>query len=93
MYQRYGLMADRILQMEYEEGYEFVFFAINKIQEEKLFQRWIAGYQYEMSFDEFKSKARASASNNDNIPETEEEAQDIAVEILGKVKDILRKDR
>lgn len=45
---------DYILSLEPAEANELIVTAYTKRQEELLFSRWIAGYQYEISFDEFK---------------------------------------
>ena len=36
------------------DGVQLLIFALNKEQDERLFQRWILHAQYEMSFDDFK---------------------------------------
>ena len=47
-----------IEDMEPEEAMSFVLYLKEKEWEEKLFQRWCAGPQYEMSFDEFKKRLK-----------------------------------
>ena len=42
--------------MDPEEAMAFIRFLKEKELEEKLFQRWCAGPQFEMSFDEFKNR-------------------------------------
>lgn len=78
--------------MEFDKGYEFFLFARKQIQEDKLFQRWIHGYQTEMSYQEFKNQITKSAKVEAETPKTDEEAQDMALKALRKVRDILRKD-
>lgn len=85
-------MAEQILEMEFDKGYEFFLFARKQIQEDKLFQRWIHGYQTEMSYQEFKNQITKSAKVEAEIPKSDEEAQDMALKALRKVRDILRKD-
>ena len=40
--------------MEPEEALSFISFVFDKREDEMLFQRWVNGLQFEMSFDEFK---------------------------------------
>lgn len=44
--------------MEPEEAVSFICYLREKELDEKLFQRWCAGPQFEMSFDEFKTKLK-----------------------------------
>lgn len=85
-------MAEQILEMEFDKGYEFFLFARKQIQEDKLFQRWIHGYQTEMSYQDFKNQIIQNAKVEAETPKTDEEAQDMALRALKKVKEILRKD-
>lgn len=45
--------------MDYIKGFKMVQKAAEMHQEERLFQRWIAGHQKEISFDEFRDKLYA----------------------------------
>lgn len=42
--------------MPLNDGVALIDFGFEKDEEDKLFQRWIVGSQYEMSFEEFKRK-------------------------------------
>lgn len=75
--------------MDFDEGIEFIFYAKKQLQDEQLFQRWIHGYQTEMTFKEFKDKLTSANKEEEAIPQTEEEAQERALAILEKVKGIL----
>lgn len=44
--------------MEPEEALSFISYVIEKREDELLFQRWIGGLQYEMSFTEFKQRLK-----------------------------------
>lgn len=44
--------------MEPEEALAFIRFLKDEDLEDKLFQRWCAGPQFEMSFEEFKNKLK-----------------------------------
>lgn len=73
--------------MSPEKGYEFYLKALEKYQDERLFARWIHGYQTSMEFSEFKKKA-AGTVRQAAVPHRElSEA-----ETYEKVKNILRKE-
>lgn len=42
--------------MEIEEAMGYIEFLVKEKEDEMLFQRWIAGAQYQMSFENFKNK-------------------------------------
>lgn len=44
--------------MDPEEALAFILFLRDKDIEDKLFQRWCAGPQFEISFEEFKTKLK-----------------------------------
>lgn len=44
--------------MDPEEAMAFINFLAEKETDEKIFQRWCCGPQYEMSFEEFKSRLK-----------------------------------
>ena len=68
----------RIIEgMEPEEALAFIHFLKEEDIEEKLFQRWCAGPQFEISFEEFKNKLKP-------VPIVPDE------EILDDVYDIIR---
>ena len=53
--------------MPFFEGFELIDYAINEELEEKLYMRWIAGYQQSISYEEFKHEIGVSSRQiNDN---------------------------
>lgn len=72
--------------MEPEKGYEFYQEAARQRQDERLFLRWVNGYQTEMNFQEFKEKAMVAAAPMATGKQQTEE------EILEKVRNILRRE-
>ena len=56
LYKRYGGGAKDILAMPFEEGCEMMQYALNAELEDKMFIRWINGYQQVMGFEEFKNQ-------------------------------------
>ena len=77
---RYGGGFEAVLSMPFLDGYELAMCAQDAENEERLYTRWVVGYQKEMSFLEFKQK-----TGGDNQPEDGEQT----VEILSKVKEII----
>lgn len=72
--------------MEPRRGFEFYQEAEKQRQDERLFLRWVNGYQTEMNFTEFKEKALGPApAQRKGKPMSE-------AEIYEKVKNILRKE-
>lgn len=65
--------------MPFEEGIEFLFFAEEEEAEEKIYMRWVIGYQSMIPFNEFK-KMLGHIKTEDKRTEKE---------ILDEVKDIL----
>lgn len=53
MLQRYSSLTF-ILSLDLEEALTLIDYAVSQKDEELLFARWIAGTQYQMSFEEFK---------------------------------------
>lgn len=87
LFSRYAGGVEQILQYEYKIGIEIIKKAYEKQNEEKMFQRWLAGYEKEIGFEEFKSKLVGEI-------ETEYYPEDITKEeILEKVKAILEMRR
>lgn len=76
IYRLYGTTAETILNMDYVEGIAMYIEAVNSQKDDRLFFRWVIGYQNSMSFDEFKNKL--------NPPQPEEPSV-----IHEKVKNIL----
>lgn len=70
-----------ILSMPFFDGYELIKYAMDAEVEEKLFLRWAIGYQYSLSFEEFKRKAGAVEEIEDN--RTAEEILDMVRDIIG----------
>jgi hypothetical protein len=66
------------------EGIKLIEYGIEKEQEDKLFQRWVAGYQHSESFDDFKNKL-INKHISDNKTE-EEILSDVAVILSPKYK-------
>ena len=66
--------------MPFIDGYELIQYALDAETEDKIFMRWITGYQFQMNYDEFKKNL-----------ETNQEVYDsrTAEEILETVKDII----
>lgn len=82
IYRRYGGNAKDILSMPFFDGYELISYALNEENEEKLFIRWVVGYQSVMNFDEFKNQMNLSVeTRNDN--RSEEEIFEYVLRILG----------
>ena len=72
--------------MEPRRGFSFYQEAERQRQDERLFLRWVHGYQTEMNFQDFKQRAMASVA-----PETTGK-QMTEAEIYEKVGGILRKE-
>lgn len=66
--------------MPFIDGFELVQYAKDAENEDKLFIRWVAGYQSVLGFDEFKRQICVGGSAEDNRS---------ADEILDKVKEII----
>ena len=64
------------MDMEPEEALSFISFALEQRDDELLFQRWIIGPQFEISFDEFRQGLKPKPIKSD-------------AEILADVKTIL----
>lgn len=52
-----------ILDLPIDEGYEFVKNALEREKEEKLFLRWVVGYQSTTTYEEFKHKLMQGTDN------------------------------
>ena len=63
--------------LDLDEALSLIEFAVEQTEEELLFQRWINGLQYQMSFQEFKLKLKPQPIKSD-------------AEIIDDVKDILK---
>lgn len=66
--------------MDFELGVEYILTAIENVKEEKIYTRWVNGYQ-NMAYEEFKKSLGYTKETNDT--RTEEE-------ILGNVRNILK---
>lgn len=73
-------MTDRILSKRFDDGILFLRKAREQENEEKLYSRWIQGYQMHISYQDFKKEA----INNARV--IKEKSED---EILDKVKKII----
>lgn len=47
--------------MPFKDGYELIKFALEEENEEKMYLRWVVGYQSLISFAEFKNKVRQTS--------------------------------
>lgn len=56
MLKRYGGGIKEVLSMPFLNGCKLVRYALDAENEERLYVRWVAGYQKEMNFMEFKQK-------------------------------------
>lgn len=66
-----------ILDLPITEGYEFVKNAVETEREEKLYLRWVVGYQSTTTYEEFKRKLMQSSDKRS------------AEEILDEVKSLM----
>ena len=82
LYKRYGGGAKDILAMPFEEGYEMMQYALNAENEDKLFNRWVNGYQQVMGFEEFKNQIGVNSRQVRDNRTAEEILQDVR-EIIG----------
>lgn len=85
VYRRYGGNVKDIFSMPFFDGYELISYALDAELEEKLFLRWVAGYQFVMEFKEFKAQAGCNAGMG-GVMKTDNRT---AGEILDTVKDII----
>lgn len=69
--------------LDYKSGLDILFCAQKQVEEEKLYMRWIAGPQFEMSLDDFRKKLGGTIQDQDNSAEEES-----AEEILERVRKI-----
>lgn len=76
--QRYGSL-DYVLSLDADDAIDFIAHAFQKRDEEKLWQRWLVGYQFEMSFDEFRLRLTPSK------PKKDEEVIEDAFSIIAMV--------
>lgn len=73
-----------MLNLPANEGIKLIQYAIDQEQEEKLFQRWVAGYQHKESFNDFKNKLMQKQL--DNSKKEEDILSDVAVILSPKYK-------
>lgn len=69
--------------LDYKSGLDILFCAQKQVEEEKLYMRWIAGPQFEMSLDDFRKKLGGTIQDQDNSAKEES-----AEEILERVRKI-----
>ena len=55
-----------MLKMDLDEAIGFIQYLYKKRNDDLIFQRWIAGPQYQMSLDEFKSQLRPARARDDD---------------------------
>lgn len=65
--------------MPFFEGYELIQYALGAEIEDRLFMRWVNGYQFTMEYEEFKKEAIVVKVEDNRS----------ANEILRSVKDII----
>lgn len=73
--------------MPFDEGMELLESGVNSEMEDKLFMRWIAGYQFSVGYTEFKKMVM----NDDTDFDDREIGKASEQETLDKVKAILDK--
>lgn len=69
--------------LDYKSGLDILFCAQKQVEEEKLYMRWVAGPQFEMSLDDFRKKLGGTIQDQDNSAKEES-----AEEILERVRKI-----
>ena len=74
-----------IFSMPFFDGYELISYALDAELEEKLFLRWVAGYQFAMEFKDFKMQAGGDI----RMASVEKADNRTAGEILDTVKEII----
>lgn len=75
MLSRYGSL-DYIMTLDFIEFFNLLEFAQKQKEDELIFQRWIAGPQFQISFDTFKEQLKPKPLKDNQ-------------EILSEVRDIL----
>lgn len=53
------------MKLPASDGIGLILYALDKENDEKLFQRWIESAQYEMSFEEFKQRLKPAQFKSD----------------------------
>lgn len=56
IYSRYGGAAQDVLSLNMDEGMDVLRLAMEEIRDKKLYDRWITGYDRNMTFAAFKQK-------------------------------------
>lgn len=69
--------------LDFEVGIEIIDTAMDSVQEERIFQRWVHGYQY-MEYEDFVRHVGEPRKHKDYYS-----GEETAEEILDKVKGIL----
>lgn len=88
LFSRYAGAVENVLNYDFEFGVEIINKAMEKKNEEDIFQRWIVGgYEKEISFSEFKRELRVGTTPTQPVKEKTEK------EIYEEVKEILRMRR
>lgn len=88
LYSRYGSGARDIFQTEFEIGLEIIATSQRNQLEEKIFQRWVNGWQFSVSYDDFEREIIGLSGYN--IYNSEPSDID---GIMKTVKDILDMER
>lgn len=74
--------------LDYKSGLDILFCAQKQVEEEKLYMRWVAGPQFEMSLDAFRKKLGGAIQDQDNSAKEEAAEEESAEEILERVRKI-----
>lgn len=74
------------MTLDYKTGLDILFCAEKQVEEEKLYMRWIAGPQFEMSLSDFRKNLGIRTTEQNVIESAKEETEE---EILAKVKRII----
>lgn len=70
IYSRYGGAAKDVLNLEYDEGMDILRVAYEQIAEDRLYARWIQGYDREIDFAAFKNRAVKHQSKQESAETT-----------------------
>ncbi len=76
------------MTLDYKTGLDILFCAEKQVEEEKLYMRWIAGPQFEMSLSDFRKKLGIRTTEQ-NVRGSESAKEETEEEILAKVKRII----
>lgn len=69
--------------MPFKDGYELIKFAIDEENEQKMYLRWVVGYQSSISFTEFKNQVQQMSISDGR---TSEEILDSVEQMMKQTK-------